>query len=395
MAVSLQDRSGMYYAVFRVNDRSGKTKQKWVSTGIAVKRGKKREAMEKARRIEEKYKKLELVVCERIHFWKWIEQWLEKKELEVEPNTYQGYLCYYRKHIGPYFKQHDVMLDKLTLQDIQGYFNEKAQKPGKKEKGKQSGQSLRKHKVVIKGALEDAVRQNLIPYNYAERVTLPRNQEYRGSFYTKEQVFQLFEAVKGTPLEGLVRLTVCYGLRRSEAVGLKWSAVDFESGTVSIESTVVQFNGVLEKEKTKNKASRRTYPMSSDIRTLLLSIRAKQEEMKALQGSSYQNSGYVFTWEDGTRFRPDYVTYKFRRILQANGLMPIRFHDLRHTTASFLLENGMDLKRVSEWLGHSDIDTTANIYVHLTFKDKIEISDKMEALLRKEEGDDVHSEEKC
>ncbi len=395
MSVSLQEKCGMYYAVFRAKDREGKTIQKWIKTDIPVKRGNKRYAMLAAREIAEKYEKHELVACEKIHFWEWIEQWLEKKELEVEPNTYQGYLSYYRTHIGPYFKQHDVMLDRMTLQDIQGYFNEKAQKPGKKVKGKQSGQSLRKHNVIIHGALEDAVRNNLIPYNYADRVTLPRMQKYHGSFYTREQVLQLLEAVKGTVLEGIVTLTVYYGLRRSEAVGLKWSAVDFERGTVSIESTVVEFTDVLEKETTKNKASRRTYPMSPDVRSLLLSLRAKQEEMKALQGSSYRDSGYVFTWEDGSLLRPDYVSEKFQTILKANNLPHIRFHDLRHTTASLLIQDGMDIKRVSEWLGHSDVGTTANIYAHLNFDSKIQTAEKMGALLAPSDNTYVHSEEKC
>ena len=92
--------------------------------------------------------------------------------------------------------------------------------------------------------------------------------------------------------------------------------------------------------------------------------------MKALIGNSYIDNGYVFTWDDGRILNPDYVSRKFSKILEANNLPHIRYHDLRHTTASLLIAKGYDLKRVSEWLGHSDIGTTANIYGHLSFENK-------------------------
>ncbi len=105
---------------------------------------------------------------------------------------------------------------------------------------------------------------------------------------------------------------------------------------------------------------------------ILLRIKERQNEMKDLLGDAYHDSDYVFTWDDGLLLRPDYVSGKFQEILKKNNLPHIRFHDLRHTTASILIENGADLKRVSEWLGHSDVGTTANIYAHLTFKTKWE-----------------------
>ena len=191
-----------------------------------------------------------------------------------------------------------------------------------------------------------------------------------GSFYTKEQAKALLEAIKGTVIENIVMLTIIYGLRRSEAVGLKWSAVNFENDTFTIEATVVRFSEILEKTTTKNQSSHRTYPMTPEIKQMLLSIRERQQEMKEIMGNSYVDSGYVFTWEDGRILNPDYVSRKFSKILESNGLPHIRYHDLRHTTASLLIAKGYDLKRVSEWLGHSDIGTTANIYGHLSFENK-------------------------
>lgn len=96
-------------------------------------------------------------------------------------------------------------------------------------------------------------------------------------------------------LEGIVPLTLFYGLRRSEAVGLKWSAVDFENEIFTIENTVVRFSEIVEKQKTKNQASHRTFPMTKEVKDLLLKIQSRQQEMKELMGNCYNDSGYVFT----------------------------------------------------------------------------------------------------
>lgn len=381
MSVSLQEKKGVYYAVFRVVDINGETKQKWVSTKVPVKRGNKREAQRAAQEIANKYEEGKIVAYPKTPFWQWLETWLEQKENEVDRNTFQGYASYYRNHIGPYFKQHNVTLNDISPQDLQLYYNRKAQKPGEHIKGKLSGKSLHDHHVVIRGALQDAVKKNIIPYNPADRVTLPKKHKYVGSFYTQEQAKALLEAIKGTIIENIVTLTIVYGLRRSEALGLKWGAVNFESDTFTIEATVVRFSEVLEKATTKNQASHRTYPMTPEIKQMLLSIRERQQEMKALIGNSYVDNGYVFTWDDGRILNPDYVSRKFSKILKANGLPHIRYHDLRHTTASLLIAKGYDLKRVSEWLGHSDIGTTANIYGHLSFENKKGTLDTMSDLL--------------
>lgn len=274
-----------------------------------------------------------------------------------------------------------MTLADISPQDLQTYYNRKAQKPGEHEKGRLSGKSLRNHHVVIHGALADAVKKKILPYNPADRVTLPKKQKYVAQFYTQEQAKALLEAVKGTIIEGIVTLTIFYGLRRSEAVGLKWSAINFENSTFTIASTVVRFSEVIEKTSTKNQASHRTYPMTPEVRQMLLSIRERQQGMKKTMGNSYCDNGYVFTWEDGRRLNPDYVTRKFSQLLKLNGLPHIRYHDLRHTTASLLIAKGYDLKRVSEWLGHSDIGTTANIYGHLSFDSKKDTSATMSDLL--------------
>lgn len=105
MSVSLQEKKGFYYAVFRVVDFNGETKQKWVSTKIPVKRGNKREAQRAAQEIASKYEEGKIVAYPKTPFWQWLETWLDQKQNEVDRITFQGYASYYRNHIGPYFKK--------------------------------------------------------------------------------------------------------------------------------------------------------------------------------------------------------------------------------------------------------------------------------------------------
>ena len=339
MTVSLQEKKGVYYAVFRIADADGDSKQKWVSTKIPVKRGNKKEAKKAAQEIAAKYEERKVISYPKTPFWQWVDTWLDQKQNEIDLITYEGYESYVRIHIRPYFKQHNVSLTDLSPQDIQRYYNSKAQKPGEPIKGKLSGKSLRNHHIVIRESLEEAVKKNIIPYNPADRVTLPKKQKYVGSFYTAEQARLLIEAVRGTVIEGIVLMTIFYGLRRSEAVGLKWAAINFESETFTIQSTVVRFKEVVEKDTTKNQPSHRTYPMTPEVKELLTTIREKQRLMKETMGKSYVDSGYVFTWEDGRRLNPDYVTRKFSQVLKANGLPHIRYHDLRHPYVKHTTKN--------------------------------------------------------
>lgn len=240
---------------------------------------------------------------------------------------------------------------------------------------------MKKHHVVIHSALKDAVRKNLIPYNPAERVTLPRVQRYVGSYYNAEQAAALIEAIRGDPFEPVILLTLFYGLRRSEVLGLKWAAVDFEEGRLQIQNTVVQSKVVVEKERTKNQKSRRTLPLIPEMEDYLRRLRQETAGNQILMGPGYVRNDFVCKWPDGTPFRPDVVSRGFRRLLKRHGLPDIRFHDLRHSCASLLLAKGFQLKEISEWLGHSDIGTTGNIYGHLEYASKMRLADGMGELL--------------
>ena len=133
----------------------------------------------------------------------------------------------------------------------------------------------------------------------------------------------------------------------------------------------------MEKARTKTKSSHRTFPLFPDMKDLFESIKKEQEANRKLFGAEYIQNDYVFCWSNGKPIGPDYVSHKFPKILKKYGLPHIRFHELRHSCASFLINQGFQMKDIQEWMGHSDIGTTMNIYGHLEMKRKLEIAEKM------------------
>ena len=146
-------------------------------------------------------------------------------------------------------------------------------------------------------------------------------------------------------------------------------------------------------DTTKTKSSMRTLPLVPVFKDKLIALKRKQEENRRLCGRSYcrEYIGYICVDEMGTRMSPNYITTGFSKLLKKNGLRAIRFHDLRHSCASLLLANGVPLKHIQEWLGHSDFTTTANIYAHLDYKSKITSAQAMETGLALPEGGSFES----
>ena len=237
-------------------------------------------------------------------------------------------------------------------------------------------------------ALKYAVKMDLIPFNPADKVERPKKQRYIADYYRQEELERLLEASKDHPYSLLIQMTAFYGLRRSEALGLKWDAIDFERDTITIKHIVTnaKIDGKCEivcADRAKTKSSLRSLPLVSNIREKLLALREQQKENRRVCGNCYSKKydGYVFVDAMGNIFNPRSVTANFSKLLEQNGLRHIRFHDLRHSCASLLLANDVPLKQIQEWLGHSDIGTTVNIYSHLDYKSKITSANVMDNLL--------------
>jgi site-specific recombinase xerD len=228
------------------------------------------------------------------------------------------------------------------------------------------------------------VKTDLIPVNPVDKVDRPKKNAFTPSFYDKEEINKLFDLVEGTELELPVKLAAFYGLRRSECIGLRWSAIDFNNNTLTVNHTVttVEVDGKeveLASDTAKTKSSLRTLPLVPVFKELLLKKRAEQKEFRRLCGKAYCTDylDYICVDQLGKRTSPDYITEYFPKFLKKNGLRVIRFHDLRHSCASMLLANGVPMKQIQDWMGHSDFSTTANIYAHLDYQSKVTSAEAM------------------
>ena len=222
--------------------------------------------------------------------------------------------------------------------------------------------------TLLHRALKYAVKIELIDANPVDKVDRPKAAPFVGSFYDSAEVQKLFEAAKGSKLEIPIFLGAFYGLRRSEAIGLKWDAIDFQNDTITIRHTVVScyIDGKrVQKAQdiTKTKSSMRTLPLIPAFKELLLHKQKQQNEFQCMCGKSYNKDylGYICVDEMGKLLSPHYLTEAFAKLLKKHGLRKIRYHDLRHSCASLLLANGVPMKQIQEWLGHSDFSTTANV----------------------------------
>jgi integrase len=219
----------------------------------------------------------------------------------------------------------------------------------------------------------------MIAFNPAQRVEKPKKVRYTGAKHFNEmQIELLLERSKGDPLEIVILLALFYGLRRSEVAGLKWGAIDIDNDTITIKHTIVEFgSSVHMSDSTKNDASYATIPLPGEIRTVLERWKETQLENRLLQPNDYYDSDYVCTQLDGSLIKPNYVSQHFKILLKNCGLSPIRFHDLRHSSAGYLKYLGFDLKDIQHWLRHKDIQTTLNIYVNLDMDDNRNIANTL------------------
>lgn len=372
MTGSLTVKNGKYYAVLNVYE-NGKRKKKWIATGLAEK-GNKRKADQFLREKLAEYERMDGTIPSDVLFSDYVKIWLEQIERTVDPVTMQGYQITADTHILPYFAERKTLLTAVDYKMLQEYIDVKWKNGRLDGAGGLSPKSLRAHKNIISQALDMAVKNELIASNPFQFVTMPPLVRYESSFYNDKQIRELFAALRDEPILPMIKIAALYGLRRSELLGLQWDSIDFEQCTMTIRHTVSKVTKVIAKDKTKTKSSYRTFPLSPEALEIFKNARCLEQENRLAFGREYIENDYVFKWADGHQYSPDYLTHRFNDLLKKNNLPHIRFHELRHSCASILIANGWTLKDVKEWLGHSDIQMTANIYSHLEIGRKAEIA---------------------
>lgn len=396
---SLQTKNGKYYVLVNLYDHNGKRTVKWVALGLDSKGSKKLAKARMAEVIEEynrsqqklmkavsKKKNPERYITERERIQaqpltEYLTDWINGSAARLQQSTVDGYHKMTCGRITEFFGERCMTVGDLAGEDLNEFYEYLD------DKGLTAATALRYH-GLIHAALKYAVKKEYLDDNPCDHADRPKQEKYHASFYSEDEVRALLTAAKGETAYIPILLAAYYGLRRSEALGLKWSNIDFQTKTISISHKVVEANdgGKYRPkgfDKMKNKSSNRMLPLIPEVESELLNHYAQQKRNAQILGSAYSHEydDYVCIDQTGCLLRPNYVTTHFGMILRKNGLRHIRFHDLRHTCASLLLKHGIPMKAIQEWLGHSTFEVTANTYAHLDYSSKQRSAQQIAALL--------------
>ncbi|MFJ2816846.1 tyrosine-type recombinase/integrase [Streptomyces sp. NPDC087294] len=222
---------------------------------------------------------------------------------------------------------------------------------------------------VLKSALEHAVREDDLPRNVARNVKTPTPRPRRFKPFTASEARQFLNAASRDRLHALYELALRTGLRKGELLGLHWDDLDRNTGTAAIHRSLQRTRtGGLTVLHTKTRASERRIVLPTECVNSLKTHREQQEEARRAAGTNWSDNGLVFTTPTGGPLEPANLTRSFSRLLNRAGLRRIRFHDLRHSTATLLLEQGVDLVVIKELLGHAHIGVTASVYAHVRLR---------------------------
>jgi integrase len=325
----------------------------------------------------------------------YLAEWLENTvKPSVRPKTYRSYEQMVRNHLSktvppaeweereldsvPGLK--DVLLTKLTLHRLQKFFNDKLSAGN-------SPALVRYLRVVLRIALQVAVKGDLVPRNVAALTTPPRVEKMEPEPFTPEQAGRFLKAAIGHRLEALFTAALAIGLRSGECSALRWPDVDLDKAEVNVRHTLQRIKlpgegkGVLTLLPPKSEKSRRRVPLPTACVTALHAHQKRQEQERALAGSSWKETDYVFTSTIGTPIDDRKILKEFNELVKAAGLPKQRFHDLRHACISLLGAQGVPLKVISEIVGHSDIRLTQNVYQHVYSEAKRAAANTMDSIL--------------
>ena len=289
----------------------------------------------------------------------------------LSPNTYQSYDEKLRLHILPYLGS--KRLDKIKTLDIDNLYNFLATKPiNRKDKDGNiktlSPSTIHKVHEILSVMFNTAIKWDMVPYNPCTKVNTPKYKRIKMSCYDKETASKMLNKLFETaPLkyQCFVTLATLGGFRRGEIVGLHWDDIDCKNKTVTINRSAYYLGrqGIKEKPP-KTDSSNRTIAISDTCISLLKRWRAEQGKMRLALGDRWHGVKNIFTTDDGNIMNPATGPKWFSKFLKKNNFPHIRFHDLRHTFASILVAENVDIKTVSHKLGHASTGTTYTYYVH-------------------------------
>lgn len=378
--------------------RTGKQKRKTVS-------GKTRqEVAEKITKIARELQTGTYTDSDKITLGEWLDLWVETySKPTVRPSTYDSYKQLIRTHLKPNLG--NIPLQKLQPHHIQRFYNDRLKTkrtprtmPKDEKKRKEimadmptlSTSTIRHMHVVLRQALEQAVKERRILVNPAKATKPPKVTRPEASYLNAEQVAKFLEVASKDKWYSAFLVTLGTGLRLGELCALKWENVDLKKGVIHVKESVHRVSNdnpagpktKLIVQPPKTEKAKRIVPLPVNVLQELKRIKRKQAELKLKLGQVYNDQDYVFCWEDGRIIDPGYLSKHFKKIISQCGYEGVTFHSLRHSYASALLAMGEHPKVVQELLGHAQISMTLDTYSHVAPEIKERAAAKIDDFLK-------------
>jgi integrase len=309
-----------------------------------------KEVADKLRALRQKYEQGVSPAADKVTVAAFIERWLDEVVwIRNKPSTYTSYSQVVYTHIIPHLGK--IPLTALRPDHVQALINQLTE-------AKKAPRTIRNVRAVLRQALSQAVRWRYVTYNAATLVETPQAEQYKVQPLTKAEARQLLNTVKGHRLEVLYLLALTLGLREGELLGLLLSSIDLDRASVKVDGALIRSGKTLIRAAPKTKSSIRTLPLPA---SLIPHLKAHIERQK----EQFADSLWLFTNESGGPLSRFTLLDQFQALLKKAELRKMRFHDLRHSCATFLIARGEHPRTVMDILGHSQISTTMNIYGHI------------------------------
>ncbi len=300
-----------------------------------------------------------------ILFRDYLTEWLETyAKINLRPTTYLGYKRIIEAHLIPYLGNRKIK--DVTSIDIEHMYANLLQHGRADGKGGLSAKSVQYTHRVLNEAMTHAIKKRIIQHNpVAAVINTPKPRKFKTEVYSRQEILELLEIVKGTRFEIPVVLASVCGLRRGECLALTEDDVDFEAQTIRVNKQFVQAGRQVLLGAPKSEESDRIISAPKEVFDIIRQHMIRHEEYRKFLGSEYDDRRLLVCYEDGRPIVPVNFSNAFAALLERHGLRRIRFHDLRHSCASLMLKAGVAMKTASQILGHSSISITADLYTHV------------------------------
>ena len=387
-ATGIQAKNGYLYISsdeYKIVEGKRVRKQTWITTGLKDTEENVKLAIEQRRKLIELKNKQAVLVDRNIDMEKYTEMFLEKSERTLADTTYSTYLQR-SKHIRDHFS--GIRVKDITTDMINTFFDGLLTK-----ENPLAERTVRDIRQLLGKIMRKAVDDGIIAYSPVEKATINKDllrttakeKQVDDKFFSYEEAQRFLDGVENNRWYEFFYFVLFFGLRREEALGLKWGAIDFNRKEMIINHTVTKGTKVNRVNAVKRDSSYRVFPLGDDQIAILEHLKKEEDRNRRLFGREYKENDYIFKNPDGSLYYPDSASNAFRKALRRMPDLPqhVTLHGLRSSCVSILVHENMDIKSIQNWAGHKDYETTLKHYAKVKDKEqKKEVANSMSRVIR-------------